>query len=234
MKLDINTNQVVVMANRLERMKRTALPAAVRGTLNSAAFDVKKNTMPASADRAFVKRTPNFFKANSKVDTARGSSVNDMQATVGFIGKGTSDQAVKDLEQQERGGSIKKRSFIPMSTSRGGGAAKPVRPVNRLAKITNIVNAAKMKAASAKQEFLAAAAKAGKGGFVIGNNPKQTLWRIRSIDRGKIKKEPLYSFKDNRSVSVKATGFMERASLESGNRLDDFFLKEVNRQMSKL
>ena len=234
MKLDINVDKTVVMSARLERMKKTAIPAAVRGALNAAAFDVKKDTMPASAARAFVQRNPNFFKATSKVDMARGSDVNSMEATIGFAGKGTADQATKELEQQERGGEIKKRSFVPMTTARGGGAARPVRPGNRLSKISNIVNAAKTKASNAKQAFLAAAAKAGKGGYVIGNNPQRTLWRIRSIDRGRIKKEPLYSFRDNRSINVKATGFMERASLESGSKIDDFYIKECKRQFSKL
>jgi hypothetical protein len=136
---------------------------------------------------------------------------------------------VKELEQQERGGTISKRSFIPMTAARSGGSAKPVRPINRLSKIKGIINAAKMKASSEKQKFQAAAAEAGPGGYVIGNFGKKTLWRIQSIDRGQIKKKPIYSFDESREIRVRGTGFMQKASQESGAKIDDFYEKEANR-----
>src|SRR5687767_16018423 len=93
MELNINSDAVVKHTNTLEKMHRSAMPLAIRNTLNSVAFDVKKNTMPASAEREFVTRAPNFFKANSRVEMARGWNVDSMQSVVGFIPK---DQAVED------------------------------------------------------------------------------------------------------------------------------------------
>jgi hypothetical protein len=94
--------------------------------LNKAAFDVKQNTMLKSAEASFVKRQPNFFKANSRVEMASGWDLDKMQATVGFnssgLKGGSNNHAVEDLEQQERGGTIKSRSFIPTDSVPDGGS----------------------------------------------------------------------------------------------------------------
>lgn len=238
--IDIDADAVVVFTNKLEKLHRSALPSAVRGTLNKAAFDVKQKTMPATSARTFTMRQANFFKANSRVDVAKGFDIGSMQSTVGFTEqslKGQNNYAVRDLEQQERGGTIKSRAFIPTNIARGGSSSKPVRPGNRLAKVKNIVNSNGFKGTK-KQQFKQAAEKAGAGGYVIGNSKTKILWRIDSISvrngRLKVRKTPLYSFQDNRSVSVKGTGFMERASLQSGDKLNDFYIQEATRQIEKL
>lgn len=242
MELNINTDEVVKFTNKLEKMHRSALPVAIRGALNKAAFDVKQNTMPKSAEREFVNRQPNFFKANSRVEMAKGFDVQSMEAVVGFTEqglKGGNNHAVKDLEQQERGGTIQSRSFVPMSTARSSkSAAKNVRPINRLSNVNRIINSNTNGSGSKKQNFIKAATEAGPGGYVIGNNPKKTLWRIDSIiqrgGRTVIRKTPLYSFQDNRSVTVKATGFMKEASLQSVKRIEEWYIAEAKRQIERL
>lgn len=231
MQLNINSNEVVRHTNTLEKLHRSALPLAVRNTLNTVAFDVKKNTMPASAERAFVTRAPNFFKANSRVEMARGWDVNSMQSVVGFIPK---DQAVEDLEAQEYGGVIEGRSFIPMDQARMGSPATKVRPSHRLMKIGNVVNANTIEGKTPQAKFLNAAKKAGKGGTVLGNLPDQTLWKIEAIDGRTIKKKPLYSYEKNRDVYVGATGFMRDASMKSARLLEQTFIEQAKRQIDRL
>ncbi|MBL4809315.1 MAG: hypothetical protein JKY43_04565, partial [Phycisphaerales bacterium] len=46
---NVNTDAVVSLTNKLEKLHKSAFPVAVRGTLNSAAFDVKQKSMPAFA-----------------------------------------------------------------------------------------------------------------------------------------------------------------------------------------
>lgn len=235
MKLNINTNATVNLTNRLEKMKRSALPNAIRGALNATAFDVKQRTMPASASANFINRSPNFFKANSKVEKATGWDIDTMKATVAFkAGKGKgADWAVEDLEEQEKGGKIKGKSFIPTTIARGGSPSRNVRPSNRLTGMKNIVNSNTLAGRNAKQKFRYAAAKAGPGGFVLGNNNKKTLWKIESIRDGVIKKKPMYSYRAGRSVSVRGTKFMEKACLESAARMEYFYSKEAKRQFDK-
>ena len=237
MQLNINTDAAVKHTNTLEKLHKSALPNAVRSTLNSAAFDVKQRTMPETSKTAFVNKVPNFFKANSRVEMAKGWDLKQMQAVVGFTEqglKGGSNYAVRDLEQQEYGGTIRKKSFIPLDPARGGNKAKPVRPVNRLSQINKIVNSNKVTGKTGRQRFLKAAMQAGAGGYVIGNFEKKTLFRVESATRGRLKTKALYSFEDNRSVTVSATGFMRKASMTSAKKMNDFYIKEAEKQVKRL
>jgi hypothetical protein len=237
MKLNINTDAVVRFTNTLEKLHRSALPVAIRTSLNSAAFDVKKRTLLKETGKSFTIRQKNFFKANSRVEQAQGFDMNNMKATIGMVEgglKGGNNYAVKDLEQQERGGSIKGKAFIPLKTARVGGSnAKAVRPQNRLSAINKVVNARNAKGVNDRQKFNFAANQAGVGGFVIAKyKAKEILWRVNSLD-GKLKITPLYSYQAKRSIHVKPTRFMQNASLESANLIEKFFILEAQKQIAK-
>lgn len=238
MQLNINTDASVVFTNTLEKMHRSALPSAIRGTLNSAVFDVKKNTLQRSADATFEKRQPNFFKANSKFENAKGFNVASMKATVGMKEdnlKGRSNYAVKDLEQQEEGGVIRKKSFIPMAGARiGGNNSKNVRANARLSAIKKIVDSKKASGKSARSRFVHAILEAGAGGFVLSGSK---LFRINSLRKSGgrfMDKTALYDFKKGRSVRVQQTGFMRKASLQSAAKMEGFYMIEAQRQIDKL
>lgn len=240
MQININATAVVKYTDTLERMHRSALPNAIRSTLNSAAFDVKQKTMPVTSKR-FTNRVPNFFKANSRVDMAKGWNIRQMKATVGFTSKGlkgANNYAVEELEQQEHGGTIRKRAFIPLEKARGGSNSRPVRPGNRLSTINRIANSGKARGKNKKERFVKSAIHIGKGGYVIGNFQKKILWRIDTINRvngkTKIKTTPMYSFEENRSVRVKATGFMKEASILSANKMEQYYIREANKQINRL
>jgi hypothetical protein len=236
MRLNINRNAVVSHTNRLEKLHKSALPNAVRSTLNNAVYDVKTKTMPASADKTFTNRQKNFFKANSRFEKATGFNVDSMKATVGFIEgglKGGNNYAVKDLEEQEDGGTINRKAFIPLKSARiGKSAGSVVRANARLSNIKKIINTKSNRSASKKQAFAKSAIAAGPGGFVLSG---KTLWKINSFKRnGKINKTALYNFKKSRSVNVKGTNFMRKASLETAGKMERDFIKEANRQIAKL
>lgn len=237
MQLNINTDAVVKFTNKLEKLHKSALPVAIRGALNKAAFNVKQETLLKSADKEFIKRQPNFFKANSRVEMAQGFNLSQMKATVGMVSnglKGGNNYAVKDLEQQEDGGTIKGKSFIPVSKARlGGSKSKAVRPINRLSNIKRIIDSRKSKGKTNKQKFVRAVREAGPGGYVLGNKSKSILWRVDSLVKGKMKITPLYSYKENRSVKVLGKDFMKKASLKSASNIEHYFIEEANRQIQK-
>lgn len=226
-------------------MRKSALPNAVRETLSRAAMDVKKNTMPRQADKTFVNRAPNFFKANSRVEFARGYNIATMKSTVGFVEKslkGENNFAVKDLEQQEHGGTIKGRSFVPLVTARAGNSDSGlVKPKNRISKIRRIINSKNSRGKNKAQKFIIAANEAGRGGYVIGGSNK-ILFRVKSLGkssslktrRQKIKVEPLYVFRRKGKAKVKSTSFMERASLLTARNLDNIFIQEAKKQIQRL
>lgn len=244
MRLDINTNEVVKFTVKLEQLRKSALPNAIRGTLNDAAFNVKQKTMPEEATSKFIKRSPNFFKANSSVDKAVGFDVNRMRSTVGFLESrlrlGGNNFAVKDLEQQEHSGKIGGKSFIPLDSARTNGYSSLVKPANRLSQIlkNNKIVVARNLAGGGnkKQQFIKAVHKAGAGGYVLGSNIKgeNILWRVDSISGpNRFSLTALYDYVGGRKVRVKETGFMEIATLKSAAKLNGFYIAQAKFWINK-
>lgn len=213
------------MTNKLEKLHRSALPVAVRNTLNSAAFDVKQRSLLSTTKKEFEERRKNFFKANSRVRKAKGFDIRTMKSMIGFI-NAEKNQAVDDLEKQEKGGRIKGRSFIPMDTARiSNSLKKNVRKPNR---ITNIRAIDRIRS---KKNFHKIVRKVGVGGHIIYKN---TLFEIKKINRGKIKLKPLFSFQKGREANIKATHFMKRSSMESTKRIARFYNIEGKKQIKRL
>lgn len=246
MQLKVNTDEVVKYTRQLEQMRKYDFPLAVRGALNSAAYDVKKIEMPASAQQHFIHRKPNFFKATSRVEKADGFNVGGMRSMVGFMDQGGTDYAVDDLQQQEHGGGIKGRSFIPTEQARVSGSwTGNVRKKHRIsANKGRLVDARDAKGKNDKEKFVKSAIYAGKGGYVIGteeNAGTRMVFEIRSIIRKKVKKKkgtvikavPIYALKSGRVVRPKATHFMKEASLRTAKKLPDFYIKEAKRRFEK-
>lgn len=238
MRINVNTDKVLLYSNILKEMHRSALPSAVRGTLNKAAYDVKTNTMPAKAKAEFVERDSNFFKANSKFEYAKGFDINSMQSKVGFVENNLRDKpntAIKELEQQEEGGTIPNKTFIALPDARQGKSFnKKVRANARIKQLKKFVNLKNASGKSWAERAIKSAVFAGKGGLVLSS---KIIYRIDSINRrGKdttFKKTKLYSVQKNRSVKVNATHFMQEASLTSQKKMEMFYIEEALRQMRK-
>lgn len=238
--LDINADAAVRFTLQLEKIGNSALVKAVRAALNGAALHVKQKSMPKEAAEEFEHRNPSFFKASSRVDFAKGSSLDRMQSTVGFTDNPLSkqragySQSIEDLEQQEHGGSIGGRTFVPMDTARSGGSSKRrVKPNLRLAQM-KMVDAKNAPGSSDGQKFIQSVFHAGKGGFVVGN---AFVWKVNSLNRtaeGKLKLTAVYSKKKGRNVGVKATHFMQNASETSAKEIEGIYIKEAERQINKL
>lgn len=230
MKLNINTDAAVKFTNKLEKLNKFALPVTINQTLNSAAFDVKQRTMLETSSNEFVNRNKNFFKATSHVDKSSGFNIRNMKATVGFRG-GNSNQAVRDLEAQENGGKIGGRSFIPIKTARVSKSnERTVSKKNRLSQIKKVRNIDKLNARTNKSLLFKVAHKGGVGSHFIY---KDTLFRVEKLNKRGIKLTPLYDYEKDRDVKVDATHFMERASLNSGKKLEHFFITNAKRNIER-
>ena len=239
--ININSDAAVRHTARLDRLHRSALPVAVRNTLNKAAFDVKKESMPSVAKKTFVERSPNFFKANSKVTPATGFNVSSMKATVGFVSKSGNDKSVDDLEQQEHGGQIGGRSLVALKQARSGSSwNKRVRANLRMGKIRGKIidpgKAGPKNNVKKEQAFVKSAVHAGKGGLIFGK--KSVVFQIRALKRVKgntiVKVTPIYSVERGRKARIKATNFMRKASLLSGNKMEQIFAQEAKKQIERL
>jgi len=257
MQFSIDMSNLKDYSKKLKSLSRSAFPVAIRKTLNDAAFNTKLKTIPKKADSTFKKRQPNFFKANSKVVPAQGFNVNTMKADVGFFSnklRGKNNAAVKDLEQQEHGGAIERKTFIAEEGAREGanGLVKANRRLGKLPSLTGKVAVAssmgmvrsKMRTIkSKKQRFIRAAFLAKKkfGGYVLGNknnNGSRTLSIITSISSNKsgdvkFKRTALYNVNKGRAVKVKSTNFMKRASYESSLEMNKMFVANAQLQFKK-
>ncbi len=256
MQVSIDMNNLRSYAKKLRALSKSAFPIAIRKTLNDAAFNTKLKTIPKKADASFKKRQPNFFKANSKVVPAIGFNVSTMNADVGFFSnnlKGNNNLAVKDLEQQEHGGIIPRKTFIAESGARSGtGLVKPNKRLGNIPNLNSKVAVSSSKGMvrgklqnikSKKQMFIRAAFMAKKkfNGYVLGNknnNGSKTLSLITSISSNKsgsikINRTPLYSINKGRTVKVHYTNFMKRASYESAMDMNKMFIANAQLQFKK-
>jgi hypothetical protein len=242
-RLNVNTDAVVKHTATLEKLHKSALPVAIRNTLTKAAFDVKQRTMPKSADQSFIKRAPNFFKANSRVEMAQGWDVNTMKSIVGFVSRKDKGKSVEDLEAQEYGGSIPGRAVVALKTARTGkNWAGRVQVKNRVADNRGtFVSTDGTKGANEHQKFVKSAIHAGVKGLVLEQQPNsrgnKTVYRILAIKRvGRntvIKTEKIYAVKAGRAVKPEATHFMQRASMESAHKMETIYIQEAEKRIAK-
>jgi len=175
---------------------------------------------------------------------AKGFNVRSMVSEVGMVEgrlKGSNNYAVKDLAQQERGGSIKGRSFIPISVGAriGKSYGKNVRKAQRISTVNNLVKAKKANGKTKGQRFIQSAEKAGIGGRLLTEKTrgKQFIFEIRGIKnsgKNRIKAVPIYSYIKGRSVKVQPTKFMERSGDISGRQMDKFYQQEGQKQINRL
>ena len=124
---DVNTDEVINLTAKLEKLHRSAFPSAVRNTLNNVAFEHKR-LIPVVAKQKFVNnRSKTFFKKVTGVVKAKDFNVNKMVAISGLDENIKTNEAsglhrvINNLEAQEKGGSIKSRKLITHSDSRISG-----------------------------------------------------------------------------------------------------------------
>lgn len=250
----IESKSVDELAGKLQQISRSSFPVAIRQTLNSAAFDVKKTTMPKESEKAFENRSKNFFKANSKVIQANGFNVNTMQSEVGFYENNLKNQptnyTVKDLEQQENGGKIDGRSFVALKQIRNSSGLvkanqrmesireKPITRMSQTGRVTN-KSGSKQITLSKSQSFVKAAMRAIKetDGLIMSkknSDGEQIVSRVISVSQSlgknrklKIKTLRMYTVKKNRKVTPKATHFMQHSAEKSAVLMEFHFQKHA-------
>ena len=235
--LNVTSDHLVVLANKLEKLSTTALPNVVRKALNDTALHVKKKTLPKAADQAFETRQKNFFKAYSRVKFAKGNQLRSLVSTVGMMDsnlKGAKNYSVKNLEKQEYGGKIESRKYTPTDTARVGESRRRLlRSKNRGAlRNAKIVEASNL----GKGAWTKAAIKAGVGGLIEGSF-KSIVFRVTQIRKRrsgmKVKLEPVFFKRDSSSFRVSAKGFSKKAAMMSHEKMPLFFKAQAQRRFKR-
>lgn len=208
-KFNINNADVVELTNRLEKIHKSAMPVSVRGALNDAAFDMKKNQLGKTFDSDFTIRKKTFIRSHSAFNRSKNTfNINEMSSEAGII-KGKSKSG-DELEIQETGGSLSGRKSIVTPEARISKSGQKL--VSRRFYLQNL-----------------------KGKGVIFKNKRQRIFAsndtiIQNI-RGEKNFRVLYRFRNTRSYD--ATHFVEKAGELSSKKIPDFFLKQAKRRLNK-
>lgn len=212
--LKINTDAFIKLTVKLGNLHRSALPVAVRGTLNDAAFETK-DLIPTTASREFTIRNKSFFRAFSAVNKARGFDINSMQSEVG-INASQGKNTAEGLAQQERGGIVSGRKLIPFDTARTAGSNKRnVRKKHKLAQI-KFTQPGRQRVGGINYLLI----KKGSTGF---------LFEIM-----KTQLKPLYFWRSDRKSKVDKSPFVMEASMIARSKIPGFYKRNAERQFNRV
>lgn len=249
--INVNSDEVIRYTERLERLHKSAFPVAVRQTLNEQAFQTKKKELIMEFEAAFETRSKSFPKAFSKVEMATGFDVKTMMSKVGFTDRkrgGKSEQAGRDMVQQQLGGNIGGRTFIPIDPARvSKSPQKRVKAKERLSSISKakVVDSSVNRAKTSKQRYvrtaLHAAKRYGPGTYMShkGENGKTTLYRIDKVGSDLKTRDlfigvtPVYSVEEGRSVRVSANPVTARAARKVNRNVERIFVKHAKGRFNK-
>lgn len=242
--INLNSDAFVTLADKLERLGRSAFPLAVRQTLNDAAFDVKTRSLPASAARNFTIRNKNFFRTFSIVDKATGFKVNNMKATVGMDDRGkgiAAETAVNNMEKQEVGGIIDD-GFDYLKDSRGGRSVKGVvRKINYYDRNRVVSGRSRSRGGTVKSKFVARAFRAKKENkpmffnSIRGNYLMQvtSIKRLKN-NRLKITSRLLMKERKGKPAKITPTHFTREAAEDTIKKINGFYAKAAQKQFERV
>jgi hypothetical protein len=205
---NINAKEMVILANNLEKLHRSAMPITVRGTLNDLAFDARKGIIRNFKEEFIIRNRTFIISHTTAIKCQNTFDIDKMQSEAGVLAGKT--KAGDLLKIQEEGGAIE-RDKIPSENVRAGSNwRKPVLQVLYAKKFMNRPNGKIYKSAESS----------------IFKSPKG----IFRILRGGIWKR-LYTL--DKTVSIRKTPFVEPAGETAALKAPQFFEKNAQRQFKK-
>lgn len=225
--INIGSDDLVRLTNRLEKMHKSDLPVVVRHTLNRAAVEGRKKSLPKTYQKNFTVRNKSFLRSRSRFDLANGFDISRMQSRFGINDQ--SDRSTQGLAKQEKGGRVPS-NFIAMPDARvSKSPQKVVRKKNRL---SNIAFRNRIKEGN-RRKMIKSAYAAGKGGHILYGD---ILFEIRGFKRLRngnsfVKMIPLYNYQQNRKVAIKGTNFMREAGIMQTKELSSNFVDYAKKRI---
>jgi hypothetical protein len=116
--MKIKSDELAIIANKLDRISRSDFPLAVRATLNNMAFTMQKSELIKSANREFDYNRTSIIKNLSWADKATGFNIKNMKSRAGIRIRPNRRKVAEGLASQEKGCEIDSRT-VPTIKSRG-------------------------------------------------------------------------------------------------------------------
>lgn len=244
---NVNTDSAIILTAKLERMRKSAFPSAIRSTLNDSAFIMKKENILDSAKKNMVVRNPTFFRKFTGVKRATGFDVNKMQSEVGFKNTDPNPikgkKAIEGMEYNEVGGTDNTGAMYMKSTRGARGLVKRNSRFDK-SKITRSYLYSNIKTKKQGNKSFVSRAYASlndkKPVFVNAKSGARYLVQVKSIKRGTkgsridIKLDFLMRHREKFNARAKATHFNKEAALKTQKSIDDFYVKNAEFQFNKI
>lgn len=230
--LSVKSKPILDFSYKLSKMHRSALPNAVRFTLNDVAKEVKKTTLLEESKKQFQVRKPTFFKKFSAWEGASGYDTNRMQSKVGMIkGNDSKSTASTQIGAQQFAGKVPKKAILPAENMRNGkGLVKP--SYKRERKKKPII-------AGKGKEFNESFHEAKKQNrpLLIEKNGKGVIAKAGMVLKRKInplKLKIIASYEKGREINLKdKKPFVNNAATKSSKNMNSYFIKNANKQIEK-
>ena len=234
--INVDFKQVTTLRKLLEDMPRSAFPLAVRGTLNSFAYNTADYAKTTQLDSMFVLRN-SFIKGSVRYQNSSGSlRIPQMVSFAGQLAvyKG---RPTRQLEIQEKGLPIVssgKYSLKALKSVRSGSFSRPVRPANYMeklgvVKLDELVNKVTPVKGKELAQAVAFATKHKKTIKVIASTSKKSRGVFKVTSKSVQK---LYSFKD-KTTNIEKKEWLAQSTSTVMKQAQTIFNKEAQRQMEK-
>jgi len=230
---NVNTEAVIGLTAKLERLNKSAFPSAGRSTLNDGAFKMKGKNILDSAKKNMDVKNPTFFKRYTGVKKANGFNVNSMFSEVGFTDKHAekAQKAVNyGMEANEVGGTDDSGlKYYP--ATRGSR-----RMVKRLMYFDKNKVDDDQSGNTVRRAFRAK--KKGKN-FFINTSKGRALIKVKSITkkangRIKINSQLLMMDRTVKKAKAKATHFVKEGAIITSKEMDNFYVKNAEYQFNRV
>lgn len=228
--IKINNDEVMRLAEKLEKMSSRAVPFATLNAINKAAFATRSSAQGVIS-RDMVERNA-FTRRSVLVDKARGLNIRTQSAEVGSV--------QPYMETQEFGGTVRgngRAKPIPTAYAAGqDGQARRTKLPSRVNKMRNIKVGPRSRKATLFQSAIMAA-KAGDK-FIKTSGKRAAIYRVWGKRKRKgqwtsVKMRMVYDM-SRRSVRVPASPWLAPAVRETARQWPEILKKEILYQIKRL
>jgi hypothetical protein len=242
----IDTDEVIKLTVKLQKLNRSALPSAARNTLNNAAFETKKQ-IPIQGQKKFkYTRNKGFLKSFSTINKANGFNISKMESKAGLNGS-KEKEVVDNLVSHEKGGILNKSKITPHDDARTGNSkSKKVRRKNyKSINAHDATPAYRSHKGTRKSKFVAAVmstAKSGKKHMLMtnkSNGKSGIIYRLKSLKSnrktGKLSfsLDKVYIRTESERATTKSKGFILASKNVAIKQIPEFYKKNAEFQIKK-
>ena len=238
--LNVNTEAVINLTAKLERIKKSAFPSAVRSSLNDAAFEMKGRNIEESARKNMTVRNRTVFKKFTGVKKATGFNVGSMQSEVGFIPKdGIKGSKVPEgMERNEIGGTDTEGAMYLPKSRTSNNKNRLVRRKARFDKSKLIKGRPRTKKSVSNTLNMISSFEEGKATFITTKKGR-FLVMVKKVDYNSVTNKHTFELdflmrnRKKNPAKTKATHFNKEAAIKTSKQIEAFYIKNANYQLSK-